>query len=234
MALSINSVDVPLTLVHKFVRQYSHDFRNHLGALDLQAAFLTELVTDPESAGEVSRLRTMVADAVAALEVVSCRMSVPCPSFLSLDVKLFVEVLKERILSFFPEESARLIWSVELAAGVVSVDLEIVFRAFAELIGNALFFQVPAGDLPIRVTQEAGQLRCEIFEKLLVLPEAPEHWGVVPFESTRRGAYGLGLFHARQSLDLHGGAVSFVCDPGQSQLITVINLPIGSGTHNGS
>ncbi len=234
MALNAESVDVPLTLVRKFVRQYSHDFRNHLGALDLQAAFLSELVTDPESAGEVRILRTMVADAVAALEAVSDRMSVPRPSFLSLDVKLFLEVLKERVVSRFPEESARLIWTVELDAGLVSVDLEIVFRAFAELIGNALFFQAPAGDLPIRVSEEAGRLRCEIFEKLPVMPEAPERCGLRPFESTRRGAYGLGLFHARQSLDLHGGAVSFVCDPGQSQLITVIELPIGSGTHNGS
>ena len=49
--------DVPWNDVVHFVRQLSHDLRNHLNAIELQSTFLAELAEDAELKTEVGRLR---------------------------------------------------------------------------------------------------------------------------------------------------------------------------------
>ena len=44
---------IPLDDVVRFVRQLSHDLRNHLNAAELQAAFMNEIAEDPEVKEEV-------------------------------------------------------------------------------------------------------------------------------------------------------------------------------------
>ena len=51
---------VPLERVAKFIRQITHDVRNGLSAVDLEAAFIAELIADPEATEELRRLRGMV------------------------------------------------------------------------------------------------------------------------------------------------------------------------------
>ena len=51
--------DVPWNDVVRFVRQLSHDLRNHLNAIELQSTFLAELAQDGEMKPEVQRLREM-------------------------------------------------------------------------------------------------------------------------------------------------------------------------------
>src|SRR3954451_18299390 len=46
--------------VVRFIRQLSHDLRNHLNAAELQAAYLSEIATDAEMKEEIKRLREMV------------------------------------------------------------------------------------------------------------------------------------------------------------------------------
>ena len=41
--------------VVKFVRQLGHDLRNHLGAVELQAAYIGEIAEDPGLKEEVKR-----------------------------------------------------------------------------------------------------------------------------------------------------------------------------------
>ena len=54
----------------------------------------------------------------------------------------------------------------------------------------------------------------------------PETWGREPLVSTRRGGYGIGLFHARRLLAAHGGrSCEFSHDPAAAQLTTRIFLP---------
>ena len=45
-----------------FVRQLSHDLRNHLNAVELQTAFLNELAETPELKEELQRLREMLSE----------------------------------------------------------------------------------------------------------------------------------------------------------------------------
>jgi nitrogen-specific signal transduction histidine kinase len=51
-------------------------------------------------------------------------------------------------------------------------------------------------------------------------------WGRAPLVTTRRGGYGLGLYHARQLFTLHGGDVEFRSNPEKSAVVSRITLPL--------
>ena len=56
-------IDVPNVawsdVVH-FIRQLSHDLRNHLNAIELQSAYISELERNDELKSEIKRLREMI------------------------------------------------------------------------------------------------------------------------------------------------------------------------------
>ena len=53
-------IDVDWNDVVRFMRQLSHDLRNHLNAAELQVAYLNELAESAEMKEEVKRLREMM------------------------------------------------------------------------------------------------------------------------------------------------------------------------------
>src|SRR6266571_8328046 len=55
-----DSLSVPWIDAVRFVRQLSHDLRNHLNAIELQSAYVSELDASAELKGEIKRLREMI------------------------------------------------------------------------------------------------------------------------------------------------------------------------------
>src|SRR5437667_44953 len=55
-----DSLSVSWTDNVRFVRQLSHDLRNHLNAAELQAVYISELTGDAELKTEIKRLRTTI------------------------------------------------------------------------------------------------------------------------------------------------------------------------------
>ena len=72
--------EVPFGRVAGLVRHLAHDFRNGLNSLDLQTAFLQELVTpDSEAMPEIKRLRAMIATTAKSLQALSGNFWLPEP-----------------------------------------------------------------------------------------------------------------------------------------------------------
>lgn len=226
-------VQIPLDLVAKFVRQLSHDERNNLGSIDLQAAYLAEIVTDPEIAGELKKLRGMVASAAKMLQGVSAHFWVAKPNLVALDAGIFLEDFRERLRKVFPEAATQVVWTVELHGEEIAVDLELIFTALSEVCRNAFHFQETTQPISIRVAVEGGEWIFEVREKRGAVDAPTASWGLTPLVSTRRGGYGLGLFHVRQILARHGGDVEFRHEPASAVLTTRVALPLATGTENG-
>ena len=55
-----DSLSVPWVDAVGFIRQLSHDLRNHLNAIELQSAYISELEGDAKLKSEVNRLRDMI------------------------------------------------------------------------------------------------------------------------------------------------------------------------------
>src|SRR5437868_3492147 len=93
-AATLNELQVPLPHVVQFVRQLSHDLRNHLNAAELQAAFLKEIATDDEMKAEIQRLRGMVSEIGGSLQRLTNALGTVKLTLMPYEAKAFVEDLQ--------------------------------------------------------------------------------------------------------------------------------------------
>jgi nitrogen-specific signal transduction histidine kinase len=226
---STSDIAVPFDRIAGLVHQLTHDVRNGLNTLDLQAAFLQELVTDPEVLPEVKRIRTMIGSTAKMLQSFSSNFSLGEAHPVTYAAQMFVEDFRARLVSLLPEQAPQIAWSEELGEEAVAVDIELIFRAFSEFFKNAFHFREKDGEIAARVFAEGGRFVLELREGKSAPPAAPETWGREPLVTTRRGGFGMGLFHARRILAVHQGAVEYAFDPAVAVLTTRISLPLAEG-----
>src|SRR3954454_12078483 len=130
-------IDVAWDDVVRFLRQLSHDLRNHLNAVELQSAFLAELASDDELKDEIKRLRKMVSDTGAALQKLSGRINPPAPNLVCYGASDFVEDLRNSIHTEFPKQADSIQWQVEARDAEVSMDPILLRDAVLEVLRNA-------------------------------------------------------------------------------------------------
>src|SRR5437762_13651223 len=89
----------------KFVRQLSHDIRNHLNAVELQSAYLAELATDDEMKNEIQRLRQMVSQVGTSLQHLTAGLSQAKATTISYKAAEFVDDLKQKLAKELPDHA---------------------------------------------------------------------------------------------------------------------------------
>jgi len=222
----VTNVEVPFQRISAFVRQVTHDVRNSLNAMDLQAAYVQELVEDPEASEEVKRLRAQIHQSAKTLQALSANFWMAQPSLVSYSAKIFVEDFRDRLGKKLAEESGRVDWHCELGEEMISIDIEMIFAALSEIFVNAIQFAEAGGKVFVRTFAEDEHVIIDISEPCASAPSSPEMWGMEPFVTTRRGAYGLGVFRARMILSAHHGELVYHHDYAQNLLTARFILPI--------
>jgi nitrogen-specific signal transduction histidine kinase len=223
---SLEEIAVPFPRVTGLVRQLTHDVRNGLNNIDLQSAYLQELVTDPQAVTEMKRLRQMVGDAARMLKDFSARFWLSTPNFVKYTARMFIEDFRQRLAKLPPEDIPAVEWTVSLREEAISVDLEMISRCLMEYFRNGQQFREQDRPMEARVRARDRRLTLELVETKSSVPSPPETWGLEPLVSTRRGGFGMGLFYARQVLEGHGGEVVAIFDSEAKQLTTRLSLPI--------
>src|SRR3954451_2377801 len=135
------ALSIPFTRIASFVRQVTHDVRNNLNSLDLQAAYASELITDPEAAAEVRRIRQIVQTSARQLQALSANFQSSTPHFVTYQASILIEDLRDRLGETFPETAGEITWKVDLASESLEVDVEMFFAALIELFRNAIQFR---------------------------------------------------------------------------------------------
>src|SRR5438045_678382 len=130
-------ITVAWTDVVRFLRQLSHDLRNHLNAVELQSAFLAEIATDPEIKEEIARLRKMVSESGSALQKLSIRLNPPAPILIAYSASDFVEDVRIRVRNEFPSQADGMSWRIETNGSQLSIDPQLLQEALLELLRNA-------------------------------------------------------------------------------------------------
>ena len=217
---------VPFERVTGLVRQLTHDVRNGLNNVDLQAALLQELVTDQQVVPEVKRLRAMVTETARMLQDFSRMYWMPELHPVTYSAAALVEDFQMRLEKALPALAPHLQWAVKLQDETIAVDLELIFRCLVEFFKNALHFREGSAPIVVNVTAQDGRMVMELREPKSAVAGEPDSWGTEPLVSHRRGGFGMGLFYARQVLALHGGELGQVFDRGEGQLVTRIVLPL--------
>ena len=224
---SPSATEVPWERIEQFVGQLAHDVRNGLNALELQLTFLGEISTDPEAAAEVKLIRKTLSDVTRQLQAV--RNSTAAPSLNKLDypAKDFFEDLQERFERQEAAGKARVQWQIDMGAVSLSIDPETTMSAFLELLANALRFGGAGTAVIMTAAVNADAASVTLRETPSPAPAFPlEAWGRSPLLSSRRGAYGIGLFRVRRILESQGGSYRVDYSEPDQTLITRVTLPL--------
>jgi signal transduction histidine kinase len=224
------ALQVPLSRIAAFVRQVTHDVRNNLNSMDLQAAYVSDLVSDPEARAEVKRIRTLIQTSARHLQALSANFQTSSLNLVTYTAAILVEDLRDRVGKNFPEEAQKITWEVKLAEEAVEVDVEAFFGAVMELFRNAFQFREEGQPLAVRAFNENGAFVLVLEETKGAPATAPEKWGMEPFVSSRRSGYGLGLFRARRVVKMHRGELTIFYDSARAVLVTRVWLPFATPT----
>ena len=214
--------------VVRFIGQLNHDIRNHLNAIELQSAFLGEIVEAGEAKEEVRRLREMTAEMSGQLQRLSGQLSKVQLHTMPYPALEFAEDLRAKINADHPQEAAQIEWQLSLGAEPIEIDPQLLLDAFAELFNNAFAHDRGEGPLVFGAEADRSLLTFTLREPKSQPVETNKSWGARPLGQLRHGHYALGLFRARSIFEAHHGTFQARFDPALSVLTTTVVLPRAS------
>jgi K+-sensing histidine kinase KdpD len=226
---SVDSTNVGWSDLVRFVRQLSHDLRNHLNAAELQSAYLAELATDDEIKGEIKRLRQMMSELGVVLQKLSVSFAQPKPDMMSYGAADFIEDIRRKLANDFPKEESTVEWDVQLQDGNLQIDPQLLQEAFLELFSNAFRHQSAGRSIKASAQVDRGSFVFTLREQKEHFDLSTESWGREPLRRITQGHYGLGLNRARAIVESHGGQLAAQYDPTSAILATTVALPISGG-----
>ncbi len=210
----------------KFVGQLNHDLRNHLNAIELQAAFLSEIAAEPEAKSEIGRLREMTGEISAHLQRLSALLARISPTTMRYLAAEFIEDLQAKMSREQPELAAGVEWKLSLGEEALEIDPHLLQEAFLELLTNASTHGRGEGALIFEARPEGDAIEFRLTEPKAKFEGTTENWGGRPLGRLRSGHYGLGLYRARGIFEAHHGTLRAQFDSHTSTLVTTVSLPI--------
>ncbi len=221
-----DSLSVPWLDVVRFIRQLGHDLRNHLNAIELQSAYVSELEGDPKLKGELNRLREMISGLTSILQKVSVGLGEVKPSLISYQASDFVEDLRKKIAQKFPNEKSEINWGVQPGNAVLNIDPQLLQEAIIELFANAFCHERGKDALAAEVRIDKDRFLFTLQEPKNRFELSTKNWGREPLRKVSHGHYGLGLNRVRTIVEAHGGELHAQYDPKSSALVTALILPL--------
>ncbi|PYK53335.1 MAG: hypothetical protein DME48_12100 [Verrucomicrobia bacterium] len=212
--------------VVRFIRQLSHDLRNHLNAIELQSAYISELERDQQLKNEIKRLREMVSGLTSTLQSLCKDVSEAKPGLIAYRAADFTEDLRKRIERDFPPESAAITWETGLGDAMLNVDPQLLQEAFTELFANAFVHTREKGVLVATAKIDNDRFLFTLEEPKAQFDLSTANWAREPLRKVSQGHYGLGLHRVRAIIEAHGGELYAQYNPKTRSLVTTLALPL--------
>ncbi len=223
---STNDIQIAWTDLVRFLRQLSHDLRNHLNAAELQAVFIGELASDPEIKSEVKRLREIVSGLAKTLQKLSGDLGEAKPNVMRYGIADFITDMRKKIAHDFPKESEGVKWEMRVSDEVFEIDPQLLQSVFTELFTNAFQHDRSQGEISAVGHIDQGKFIFTLSEPKTHFDLPTENWGREPLQKVGRGHYGLGLHRARGIVEGHHGELRAGYNSKDSLLVTTIILPL--------
>lgn len=217
---------VPMADVERFVRTLCHDWRNILNGIDLHLAAVGQADTPEDFDAETRLARAMVRESVQRTHRVSAALSEPQVAPIAYPAAHFVEDLQARLRKLERYSDARFTWKTGSLDGDLQVDFDAMADAAAEIFENALLFSRTDTFIEVWAATEKNEFVLRLIQPQPAPVTDPENWGRLPFISSKRGHYGVGLYRARRLIAAHSGALNIEFH--SEQLICSIRLPLST------
>src|SRR5438093_10592735 len=163
-------------VVH-FIRQLSHDLRNHLNAIELQSAYISEFEVTTETKAEIDRLRKMLSGLRSALQKISEGLSELGTNLITYRASDFVEDLRKTIAREFQDKNGEINWAMDTGPAMLQIDPELLQEAFIEVFSNAFQHDRGKGALLIACKLDRNRLVFTIREPKIRFKSSNNNWG---------------------------------------------------------
>jgi K+-sensing histidine kinase KdpD len=221
-----NSLSIPWSDTVRFIRQLSHDLRNHLNAIELQSTYINELAENPQLKVEIKHLREMISGLASTLQKLSRGLGDVKPDLISYRASDFVDDLRKKIAHEFPDTSNEIVWHVQPDDGELDVDPQMLQQAFIELFANAFLHDRGEGEIVVTARIDKNRFIFTLDEPKTRFELSTENWGCEPLRKIGHGHYGVGLNRVRVIMEAHGGEMHARYDSKTARLITMLMLPL--------
>ena len=189
----------------------SHDLRNPLGAIQMASSLLADAEHDSRSTRQIAAIRTaadrmqhMIDELLEAARAESRTLELHRES---CDTKELLARTLELFEGRANKASIRL--RIDASPARVFADRERVLEVLSNLIGNALKFTPPGGEIRVTAEPRAGEVLFKVEDngpgiEPHQLPHVFErHWQ----GRRQRGSLGLGLYIAKHLVEAQGGHI---------------------------
>lgn len=201
-----------------FLGMVSHDLRNILGGIALQAALLIKEAPDDERSKKVlkradavgrltARMNRLVGDLLDIASIEAGRLAIAASQH---DAVLLA---RETMTTFEPAAAAGgITLSSEISPGplLAKFDHERILQVLANLMSNALKFTAREGTIHLRLESSDNDIHFSVTDSGPGIPDSIKEAVFERFvqapENTRRGL-GLGLYISRCIVESHGGKI---------------------------
>ena len=214
--------DLSWSQIAEFIRQHTHDVRNDLNGLALEATLLADVVPAGEAADSVARIRAQIRRVAADLRALAAKFTEPKPTRALYAARELFLIWQDQLAALSPAPAVQ--WSDTLGAEQVNVDASDLADVFRELLANAQHFGT-GGPLLATARVEDRQIVFELREPKDA-PVETGSWGSAPFAAMRHGHYGLGLWDAQRTITASGGEVRRCFAKDAMELITTLLFPV--------
>jgi two-component system, chemotaxis family, sensor kinase Cph1 len=196
----------------------SHDLRNPLGVIQMQAAILLQTVgsgnedfsrriqtSTDHIQRAVRRMNTLIRDLLDLAKLEAGRFTLQCSRCQMNDL------IEESLLILRPlAEAKRITLTSDLRAATVDADHDRIFQVLSNLVGNAIKFTPEGGSISVRAEAENAEVRVTVAD---TGPGVPADQLANVFDrywqarrSDQEGS-GLGLFIAKGIVEAHSGRI---------------------------
>lgn len=218
----MEETQIPLSSLASFISQHTHDVRNGLNCLELEAALLQSQLSDKEAVEGLERMRKQLRVLGLQLRSLSLQIHQPEASPGPIEARVLMVIWKQKHESLLPD-APEVVWKNGVGDEVVNVDVEMIASVFRELMVNAAYFS-KGSTVEVSALAEGGKVVFELQEPKAEAPDT-SRWGQ-PFFTTRRNAYGLGLWSAGRMLSANKATLEQKFAPETKRLTSRITLPV--------
>lgn len=197
-----------------------HDLKNSVSALSMLTQNARKHFDDP--AFRVGALGTLTRT-VERMQKLVGRLSTRQPATeLEFESLPLDELARDTVASMSMGPALHLTLALD-SESCVRGDSDAIQRVIQNLITNAAEATDGAGTVTLRVCRQDGMVACAVTDTGCGMTEEFVRTSLfVPFQTTKKGGWGIGLYQAREIMTAHGGRIEVSSQEGRGTTVTLL------------
>jgi len=197
-----------------------HDLKNSVSALSMLTQNARQRFDDP--AFRVDALKTLTRTVERMQKLVGRLSSRQAATELEFESVPLAELVRDTVVSI--PRGASLHVELELDdEPSVRGDTDAIQRVIQNLIGNASEAMDGEGTITLRVQRLDDMVACTVADTGCGMSEEFVRRSLfVPFQTTKKGGWGIGLYQAREIMTAHAGRIEVASQEGRGTTVTLL------------